>query len=329
MIISNIKIEGLYGKYNFDWTLRDDINILAGDNGSYKTTLLKIIAAMCEPKDVEDLRVKSVTMVTTNDIVVKYRSFQDSLLRLKKDAEGDDLLSALATKVRVDLAGQDDKSLADHKLKASIIAVKKGSEKMTIGDYKKGRQYNLIATFDVPALWEKGSVLDQQLEKLESEYAYYLSDLSKKLSEQIMSEGRVEKVDLQKIYADNNQFIEIVNKAFVNTNKTLNTTQSKLQLRINGSLLEDNKKLSSGEKQFLIVMLNVLLQRGRESILILDEPEISMHLDWQRNLLKNIRTLNPKCQVILATHSPGVIMDGWEQLVTNVKSIMGVKVRNE
>lgn len=50
MKIKSIKVEKLYGKYDFDWDLRSDINIIAGDNGSYKTTLLNIIASLCEPK---------------------------------------------------------------------------------------------------------------------------------------------------------------------------------------------------------------------------------------------------------------------------------------
>lgn len=89
-------------------------------------------------------------------------------------------------------------------------------------------------------------------------------------------------------------------------------------------MLESNKRLSSGEKQFIIVMLAILLQRNQESILIMDDPEISMHLDWQRNLINNILKLNPNCQIILATHSPGIIMDGWEQLVTNISDLISV-----
>lgn len=322
MKIKNIKIERLYGKYNFEWPLSEDVNILAGDNGAFKTTLLRIISAMCEPDYIAEMYpVKSVTAEMTGDITVKYRSFQDSLLKLKKDAENDEMLFELASKVSADLKSQDEKSLADHTLNASIIAIKKGHEKMNVNAYKKGRKYNHIATFDVPAKMDKGSVLDQQLEKLESEYAYYLSDLSKQLSDRIMKTGTIDKKDLQQIYAQNTLFMEIVNSAFANTNKTVDSTQSKLQFKIGDELLEDNKKLSSGEKQFLIIFLTLLLQREEESILILDEPEISMHIDWQRDLLLNIRKMNPNSQIILATHSPGVIMDGWEQLVKNISDL--------
>lgn len=322
MKLKNIKIEKLYGTYNFEWPLSEDVNILAGDNGAFKTTLLRIIAAMCEPDYIAEMYpVKSVTAEMTNDIIVKYRSYQDSLLKLKKDAEKDEMLFELASKVSADLKNQDEKSLADHTLNASIIAIKKGHEKMNVSTFKKERKYNHIATFDVPAKMDKGSVLDQQLEKLESEYAYYLSDLSKQLSDRIMKTGTIDKKDLQQIYAQNTLFMEIVNDAFANTNKTVDSTQSKLQFKIGDELLEDNKKLSSGEKQFLIIFLTLLLQREEESILILDEPEISMHLDWQRDLLLNIRRMNPNSQIILATHSPGVIMDGWEQLVKNISDL--------
>lgn len=322
MKINSIKIEKLYGKYDFYWELNKDVNILAGDNGSYKTTLLKILASMCEPDNFADsLNVKSVVMDMTGDVVIKYRSFHDSLLRLKKESENDELLKELATKVSSDLKTGEDKSLAELTLNASIIALRKANSKISAAAYKESRKYNLIATFDVPSKNDKGSVLDQQLDALESDYAYYLSDLSKQLSEMIMKTGKVDMSDMKKIYAQNELFINIVNKAFKNTGKVVDTEQSKLQFKIGEDVLENNKRLSSGEKQFLIVMLTVLLQRKEESILIMDEPEISMHLDWQRSLLTNIKALNPNCQIILATHSPGVIMDGWQQLVTNIENL--------
>lgn len=323
MKIKKIKIERLYNRYNFEWELSPNVNILAGENGSYKTTLLKIIAALCEPDNIpEAFGVKSASANMSNDITVKYRSFRDSLLRLRKEFESDELLNELASKISTDINSQDEKSLADHTINASIIAIRKKSSKIAISTFRQERNYSLISTFDVPTKTENVSTLDQQLEKLESEYAYYLSDLSKQLNDIIKSVGKVEREDMQRIYAQNDLFIEIVNHAFANTKKFVDTEQSKLQFKLEKEVLDDNKKLSSGEKQFLIIMLTVLLQRKEESILIMDEPEISMHIDWQRELLNNLKKLNPNCQIILATHSPGVIMDGWEQLVTNISSLI-------
>ena len=323
MKIKSIKIEKLYGKYDIEWKLREGVNIIAGDNGSYKSTLLKILASICEPEKIsDDFCVKGVTLSMTDNTLIKFRSFKDSLLRLKKDAEEDEMLSELAAKIKADIEGKDENSLSDHTLNASIIAIKQGDRTLSISNYKQLRGYNLISTFDVPAGADKGSVLDQQLDKLESEYAYYLSDLTKQITTRIQQNGQVNMTDLEDINAHNNTFIGIINRAFANTNKTVDTTQSKLQFKLGEDLLESNKRLSAGEKQFLIVMLTVLMQRKEESILIMDEPEISMHLDWQRTLIENIQTLNPNCQIIIATHSPGVIMDGWEQFVENMSSLI-------
>lgn len=323
MKIKSIKIEKLYGKYDIEWKLREGVNIIAGDNGSYKSTLLKILASICEPETIsDDFCVKGVTLSMTDNTLIKFRSFKDSLLRLKKDAEEDEMLSELAAKIKADIEGKDDNSLSDHTLNASIIVIKQGDRTLSISNYKQLRGYNLISTFDVPAGADKGSVLDQQLDKLESEYAYYLSDLTKQITTRIQQNGQVNMTDLEDINAHNNTFIGIINRAFANTNKTFDTTQSKLQFKLGEDLLESNKRLSAGEKQFLIVMLTVLMQRKEERILIMDEPEISMHLDWQRTLIENIQTLNPNCQIIIATHSPGVIMDGWEQFVENMSSLI-------
>ena len=53
----------------------------------------------------------------------------------------------------------------------------------------------------------------------------------------------------------------------------------------------------------------------------MDEPEISLHVEWQEKLIRLIRELNPNVQIILTTHSPAVIMNGWMDAVTEVSDI--------
>ncbi len=65
--------------------------------------------------------------------------------------------------------------------------------------------------------------------------------------------------------------------------------------------------LSSGEKQFFIMLAEALLERGSRTLLFIDEPEISLHINWQSRLVKDLITLNPNVQLILATHSPDVV----------------------
>jgi predicted ATPase len=80
-------------------------------------------------------------------------------------------------------------------------------------------------------------------------------------------------------------------------------------------------QLSSGEKQMLVILLTVLVQDGRHGVLFMDEPEVSLHIEWQQRMISLIRELNPQVQIILTTHSPAVIMDGWTDAVTEVSDI--------
>lgn len=64
--------------------------------------------------------------------------------------------------------------------------------------------------------------------------------------------------------------------------------------------------LSSGEKQLLLILLESIT--GKSNCIIIDEPEVSMHVDWQRRLIGSMQTLNPNVQLILATHSPEVMV---------------------
>jgi predicted ATPase len=65
--------------------------------------------------------------------------------------------------------------------------------------------------------------------------------------------------------------------------------------------------LSSGEKQVLRIFLEALLA-GANSMIV-DEPEISMHVDWQRKLLSSMQQLNSQAQLIVATHSPEIMAE--------------------
>lgn len=65
--------------------------------------------------------------------------------------------------------------------------------------------------------------------------------------------------------------------------------------------------LSSGEKHLMRILVETLL--ARENTILIDEPELSMHVDWQHDLVSNMRLLNPDAQLILATHSPEVMAE--------------------
>tara|TARA_R110000744_G_scaffold201713_1_gene320766 strand:- start:1166 stop:2458 length:1293 start_codon:yes stop_codon:yes gene_type:complete len=103
-------------------------------------------------------------------------------------------------------------------------------------------------------------------------------------------------------------FIDIANKFL--TNKKLIITQSgSLRIEISKSEQPNSSifRLSSGEKQLLIQLLESTIQDQEPAIFIADEPELSLHVKWQSKLLGSLRELNPQAQLIIATHSPDIV----------------------
>lgn len=114
---------------------------------------------------------------------------------------------------------------------------------------------------------------------------------------------------------------DIIDDLFRMTEKTVDRSKSGSIFLQQYEEELDPKLLSSGEKQMLCVLLVVYLQDGMPAVLFMDEPEVSLHMDWQQRLISTIRTLNPHVQIILTTHSPAIIMNGWMDKVTEVSDI--------
>lgn len=72
--------------------------------------------------------------------------------------------------------------------------------------------------------------------------------------------------------------------------------------------------LSSGEKNEIIMLYHLIFDVRDSSVLLIDEPEISLHVAWQLDFLNDIEKILEKkrIQVIIATHSPQIITDKWD-----------------
>ncbi len=71
--------------------------------------------------------------------------------------------------------------------------------------------------------------------------------------------------------------------------------------------------LSSGEQHELVLIYELLFKVEEGSIILIDEPEISLHVVWQKNFIADIQKIQElkKLKVIIATHSPQIIHDKW------------------
>ena len=73
------------------------------------------------------------------------------------------------------------------------------------------------------------------------------------------------------------------------------------------------RKLSSGEQNLLVLCYNLVFGLDDRNILLIDEPENSLHMAWLQNLLDDYIKIAKLtgCQIIIATHSPAFIHGKW------------------
>lgn len=132
-----------------------------------------------------------------------------------------------------------------------------------------------------------------------SDYSYLLNLIIK----------LIENYEKQKIYDEKiKKFVNTCNK-YLNDKKFI-YDQSELKLYIELDTLSQNdnrmelSKLSSGEKQIVSLFSKLYLENEKDSILIIDEPELSISMKWQRMLLPDIMR-SENCKLLLTvTHSP-------------------------
>ena len=73
-------------------------------------------------------------------------------------------------------------------------------------------------------------------------------------------------------------------------------------------------KLSSGEQHELVLLFELLFKNEKESLILIDEPEISLHISWQKMFLDDllkIANISP-FDAIVATHSTYIVNDKQE-----------------
>lgn len=325
MKIEKLHIDKLYGKYNFDWTFDDKVNILAGINGSFKSTLLNIIKQMCMVEHSEyDLSHVYTSFSQGYQLDYFRTSLKPSFDTPEKQKDFIEKLKESHPDMDLPISEGDYGKL---NFIISHFSQQKDGKKISEDEFKKEIKLFFISTFDIKHETKQDeSQLDSILKDLQSEYGYYLSDLAKQVNDFVANHETLTKGDLERINHDKDVFISIVNEAFRETNKVIDSNESRIVFlhKEDGSKILVNK-LSSGEKQLLIILLTVLLQKHSECIVVMDEPEISLHVRWQYALIENLLKLNPYAQFILSTHSPSIFGKGWGSKVVYAHKLISTE----
>ena len=192
-------------------------------------------------------------------------------------------------------------------------------------------QFDVISSIDRPIMssemLEKVSgadirtELDWQLYNLQRRYLNYQVNVGNRIITLLTSGNPDDQRLATELTKPKKMFQDLVDELFAPTAKTIVRDSNEILFNQYGEKIPPYM-LSSGEKQLLVIMLTALVQEGRHCVMLMDEPEISLHIEWQQRLITLIRTLNPNTQIILCTHSPAIIMDGWMDAVTEIEDIV-------
>ena len=191
-------------------------------------------------------------------------------------------------------------------------------------------RFDVIRSFDRPLfhsnLAEKmadknvKTELDWQLYQLQRRYLDYQVNIGNRIIELLSSGDPDGQLKAAEVSYPKRRFQDLADELFADTGKKIIRNSNEILFSQDGEELLPYT-LSSGEKQMLVILLTVLVQDKQPCILLMDEPEVSLHIEWQQRIIEIIREMNPYAQLILTTHSPAMVMGGWMDAVTEVTDI--------
>lgn len=161
------------------------------------------------------------------------------------------------------------------------------------------KQLNLISNME---LLDYSLDDDKSYQEYKRVMTLYVDDMNDKMD---MFETLYQKISLYKRIVTTKVLSE----------KSIDFCEKGLRItNVKGRELNDLQKLSSGEQNLLILYFNLIFKSNKKTILMIDEPENSLHVAWQSKMLDDYIKMSDTtgCQIILATHSPTFIDGKWE-----------------
>lgn len=316
--IKKIEITKLWNKKNVEWHLNQDVNILAGINGSGKTTILDLVSGtlvgILKPETA--MMAESVKITFNNDEYVDYRKLSENIKNFDNNTNKN---------IDINQASNRENAIRRH----SGIVFSFMNSQMLPKQLREIFEVDVISTFDYElkeyATLQKltdtsvKTELDLQIYLLQKKYLEYQINIGKKAIE-ALSSNRLDKNYQERIDYKKNLFLDIIDGMFKSTHKCIDRDKNELSFKL-GEQIISPYMLSSGEKQLVIILLTALIQEDKPIVFIVDEPETSLHTDWQEKLIDNITKLNRNAQIIIATHSPSIVLEGWKNKVFEVSEI--------
>lgn len=158
-------------------------------------------------------------------------------------------------------------------------------------------------------LLDKEKEIDfQELQKIDESnrnvLSVYVEDVKQKLS---VFDELTNKIDL---------LVTIANRKFLYKKMSISKKEGFIFKTLDEQSLSPTS-LSSGEQHELVLLYELLFKVNPDSLILIDEPELSLHVVWQQQFLKDLQEITKLAgfDVLIATHSPQIIHDRWDLTV--------------
>ena len=309
--IKRIEIIGFFGKGDFVWDLDPVVNILGGKNGSGKSTIFKLCNKLLTDERIDEKYDKYVSSLFKKVSIF----FSNNWSLIWTHAKGDFPIS-------IDIEPQP------------FLAFRENAIRI-IDDKGKARKFSelkvLVNTFIINSF-------EQHITQAKS---YELQTKHIQLNDPTMLDLMIkDQIDLRNMdfsksmesYIDSSEDNDNKRAEYVNNYKRIYLSlshflqeydqpfNSSFEFSKNGQNIKYDQ-LSMGEKQILLLLLMVANTKQAPCIFFMDEPDLSMHIDWKEILVKELHELNPNMQIILSTHAPSMIT-GWHNKVKEVNQLI-------
>lgn len=327
--IKKITVNNLFGYKNISWELNPDVNVLVGKNGLGKSTLLKILLAATTHKPFEELEL-------CDSIIVNYDDDTSTKATSKDNRDSNTIKLALegfinSNEFEVQLEDAIRKSKNKSSIKASIKTsiTNKIKNEIIKSIENESNIKSILKTYQF-----QSSGKDKQAKTIDVEFISTINMSANSINKIQTSDGNVSTVldfeiknEIQRLIDFNDdqlieKIINILDIFFSETNKKTFFDKELYFIEKESKKRLNYKYLSSGERQIIYIFLKVINAGKNNSLILMDEPEISLHLSWQESLLNHIRSVNDNSQIIIVTHSPAIVMNGWMDSFVDIKKII-------
>ena len=307
--IKKIEIKGYFGRGDFEWNLDPVVNILGGKNGSGKSSIFKLCYLLLSNKTIDEDTDKKF-MKIFKEVKLTYSNGWTQTWSQQSDDDvftveiGGFNASAYRDASRiVDVNGQK-RTFEELQKQVKVYLI--NSFEQHVADATRYEQQPKSETLDNPTMLDL--MIKNQIDQRNKDFSKIMEDF----------------VDMpEDSTPDNQAYIKAYRKTYTSINHFLNEydkPKSSFEFIKHGEIIKYDQ-LSMGEKQILLLMLMVGNTKQEPCIFFMDEPDLSMHIDWKEILVKELHELNPNMQIILSTHAPSVIT-GWHDRVKEVSQLI-------